>query len=55
MNEVFSIPVDKMFEYLFTDSPFFRSFAETRKTYGEYFFRFLLNTFKKVTVINTFY
>lgn len=33
MNEVFSIPVDKMFEYLFTDSPFFRSFAETRKTY----------------------
>lgn len=33
MNEVFSIPVDKMFEYLFTDSPFFRCFAETRKTY----------------------
>ncbi|XP_029636054.1 protein Aster-B isoform X4 [Octopus sinensis] len=33
MNEVFSIPVDKMFEYLFTDSPFFRHFAEVRKTY----------------------
>lgn len=35
LNEVFYIPVEKLYEHLFTDSVFFREFVQRRKTYGK--------------------
>jgi len=34
LDEVFAIPIDKMFEILFSDSQLFRAFMEARKTSG---------------------
>ena len=42
LDEVFCIPVDKMFEYLFTDSVFFRQFVTSRKTYGKQIYTFIV-------------
>ena len=35
LNDVFYLPVDKLFEHLFTDCKFQRDFLAFRKTYGE--------------------
>lgn len=35
LDEVFGLNVDKMFENMFSDSPFFRMFVGSRKTFGE--------------------
>ena len=38
LDEVFNLNVDKVFENVFTDSPFFRVFVGSRKTFGQCFF-----------------
>ena len=35
LDEVFNLNVDKVFENIFTDSPFFRVFVGSQKTFGE--------------------
>ena len=36
VDEVVDIPVDTLFQHIFTDSVVFRNFLNTRKTFGEY-------------------
>ena len=35
LDEVFNLNVDKVFENIFTDSPFFRVFVGSQKTFGQ--------------------
>jgi len=42
VDEILYIPIEKLFEHCFTDSPLYQQFVKNKKTYGEIYHSFFL-------------